>query len=180
MTLVPFESALNGGMLRILSGGTYDGIGSIATVGGSSVVVDGGGVLQDPVVGAGSVVIDGTLSNSATIDGLLGGRGRVTQAVGGTGIISPGNSPGILDVSQINPSGGIDFLFEFTRANAPPTYLDRVNPGNDVLHLTHASTPFLSALTADNVILVDFRVGSLTVGDTFVGGFFTNQPGVDF
>ena len=36
----------------------------------------------------------------------LGGVGFVTGAIGGAGLLSPGNSPGILTAGSLDPSGG--------------------------------------------------------------------------
>ena len=106
----------------------------------------------------------------------------------GSGTAGPGTSPGILDAEQVDPTSGLDFLFEFQLANAAPNYLLRTvpvdlsnnGPGNDVLHITHGSDPFLAALTSNNTITIDFQIASLNHGDIFLGGFFTNLPGFDF
>ena len=64
----------------------------------------------------------------------LGGAGFVTGAIGGAGLVSPGNSPGILTAGSLDPSGGTDFIFEITRS--APNFLDREASVNDVLRLT--------------------------------------------
>lgn len=175
-------TTVNGGAFRIVAGGSYDTASTVIAAAGSSVVVDSGGTLSDSVTGAGTVTINGLLNGSATVQsgGTLGGGGIVTGNVSGAGTVSPGNSPGILDVAQIDPTSGMDFLFQFTQANTVPNYLSRTDSGNDVLHLTHATTPFLASLTSANKITLDFQLSQIQVGDVFIGGFFTNQPGPDF
>jgi fibronectin-binding autotransporter adhesin len=68
-------------------------------------------------VSDGSLVVDGSLASDVSIAaaGSLGGSGSVA-AIGGAGLLGPGNSPGILTATSIDPTGGLDFAFEFTQA----------------------------------------------------------------
>lgn len=123
-------------------------------------------------------LVTGDIATSS--GGTLGGSGVVAGNLSGAGTVAPGNSPGVLDAVQVDPTAGTNFLFQFTAANTIPDYLSRISSINDVLHLTDPTTPFLAALGANNTITVDFQVAALQPGDTFVGGFFTNRPGNDF
>ncbi len=102
----------------------------------------------------------------------LGGAGTVAARLGGAGLVAPGNSPGILTANAVDPTGGLGWAFELT--GTVPTYGDATASVNDVLRLT-GSTAFTTALTASNAIAVYLDVGSLAEGNTFRGGFFTDQ-----
>jgi fibronectin-binding autotransporter adhesin len=106
----------------------------------------------------------------------LAGVGRVAATLGGAGLVAPGNSPGILTADAVDPTGGLDWAFEFT--GTAPTYGSTTASVNDVLRLTGtASAPFTTALTSANAIDVYLDVGALSLGNTFSGGFFTNLAG---
>ena len=126
-------------------------------------------------VTAGSLVINGSVgSTSVVVDGSLGGSGVMASAtLSGSGSINPGNSPGIMTASATDPTGGLDYNFEFTSATAP-TWSNATASGNDVLRLT-SGTPFTADLTTANVLSVYFNVGSLSLGDVFTGGFYTDS-----
>ena len=141
--------------------------GTLATTGSVSVQYG------TAVLGFGTVVSSaGTLAvgSGAT----LGGAGFVTGAIGGAGLVSPGNSPGILTAGSLDPSGGTDFVFEIT--GSTPYFLDRDASVNDVLRLTDLTAPFASALGAGNVVNVLFNLSGLAPVEqgTFKGGFFTD------
>ena len=94
--------------------------------------------------------------------------------VTGAGLGSPGNSPGILTVSQTDPSGGMDFAFELT-AIGDPLWSNAGASVNDVWRNTPGSDPFAGGtFDSDNVIDIYFGVGVLASGDMFRGGFFTD------
>ncbi len=107
-------------------------------------------------------------------NGSLSGIGRVTGGIGGAGLVAPGNSPGIATVGSVDPSGGLDFNFEFTGTGSP-TYDNAAASVNDVLRIT-GSTPFTSSLSGsnDNVVNVYLSAGSLVGGEVFRGGFYTD------
>jgi autotransporter-associated beta strand protein len=120
----------------------------------------------------------GTLATAA--GATLAGTGIVTNAIGGAGLISPGNSPGILTAGSLDPGAGTDFIFEIT--GAAPDFTNLGASVNDVLRLTDLSAPFASALGAGNVVNVLFRLSSGTAPvtqGTYTGGFFTDRN-VDF
>jgi autotransporter-associated beta strand protein len=155
-------SAGNTGVVRILrslatSGSVGVGFGTLS-LGSTGTIAASGGPLG--------------IAEEATLAGI----GVVTGTLGGAGLVAPGNSPGILTAGAVNPTGGLDWAFEFT--NAAPTYGNAENSLNDILRLTGtASSPFTSALTSANEIAVYLDVASLAEGNTFSGGFFTNLAG---
>lgn len=133
---------------------------------------------DETTVGAGTLLVNGTLSNTLSVTvasgARLGGSGTINATVGGAGSINPGNSPGIQTFTQVDPSGGLDFNFEFTLANSAPVWSNATASGNDVLRLSSGSTPFASALDSSNVLSLYLGVSSLSAGDVFTGGFFTD------
>jgi hypothetical protein len=128
---------------------------------------------------AGSLLVNGALLGSGTVDvqanAVLGGYGSV-GLVGGAGLVGPGNSPGILSATSVDPAGGLAFAFEFTQAN--PNYLAVSASGNDVLRLTDSTAPFVASLTSGNQVDVYMSQVAVALG-TLTGGFFTDTQ-VDF
>lgn len=124
----------------------------------------------------GTLVVDGSIASSSAIEVRAGttlkGHGAV-PAIWGAGLVSPGNSPGILTAPSVDPLGGLDFDLQF---NAPgsPDYGNPAASVNDVLRLTHASAPFAGTFQAGNVIDIYLNVTDLDVGDAFRGGFYTD------
>lgn len=177
-------TTIESGTVRLASGGAINSTAGITVAAGGMFVVDAGATIASAVTATGRYVLNGTLAGATTVadGGTLGGSGRIDGLLSGAGTVGPGNSPGILDVDQVDPTGGLDFLFEFTSANAAPNYLNRTASGNDVLHVTDATSPFLAALTSGNTITIDFQIApdALHDGDFFLGGFFTNLIGTDF
>jgi autotransporter-associated beta strand protein len=128
-------------------------------------------------VSAGTLEINGSVTSaSAVVNGVLAGSGVLTNAtLSGSGSIDPGSSPGILTASDLDPSGGLDFNFEFTQKGVTPNWDVATASINDVMRLTDGSTPFNTGLTAANVISIYLNVASVSGGDTFTGGFFTDR-----
>lgn len=138
------------------------------TYGGGTLITEGTLVVNNATgSGTGSGAV--TISGGAT----LSGPGSV-NAVGGAGLISPGNSPGILTASSIDPADGIDFAFEFTMT--APDYLHATASNNDVLRLT-GDTPFSSSLDVENAVGIYLDAGALANSQVFKGGFFADQDG---
>jgi hypothetical protein len=127
-------------------------------------------------VHSGSLVVDGNIATSSGVaidaGAVLGGSGRVST-ISGAGLVGPGNSPGILTATSVAPAGGLDFGFEFEKTGAA-IWATGTASGNDVLRLTAGSSPFTTALGSGNSIDVYLGVTSLSLGDTFQGGFFTD------
>lgn len=151
-----------GGSLAVASGGLATFTGAMS----GAVTINNGGV--------GTLASTGTLGNGAAVlaGGRLAGIGTVAGGLSGGGSIDPGNSPGILTAGFVNPTGGLDFNFEFTAPNAPD-WANAAASLNDVQRLIDA-TPFSATLTSANVINVYLDVASIDLGDTFQGGFFTD------
>lgn len=172
-----------GNLLEIAGSGTaritgaVSGAGGIALTGSRLELTGTSSYTGATWVHAGTLVVDGNAaaSSGVTVDAgaALGGSGLVA-AVGGAGSVDPGNSPGILTGPSVDPSGGLDFNFEFTQTGSP-VWSSGTASGNDVLRLTSASAPFAAALTAANGVNVFLDVASLSLSDVFRGGFFTDR-----
>lgn len=178
-TLVAGNAAAFGTGAVVVNGGTLD-LGSYAI--GNAVTVNGGS-LANAGSYSGATTITGTVSlgnvPNSTVTVAAGGvlQGTPTVAsLGGAGLVSPGNSPGIITAGTLDPSGGIDFALEFT--GTAPDYGTAAASVNDVVRLT-AGSPFLSSLTGDNVVDVYLNVNSFAVNDSFQGGFFTTLSAND-
>jgi len=130
---------------------------------------------------SGKLVVNGSLASPRIyIDAgaTLGGSFKFNGVIEGPGTFSPGNSPGITETNQVNPSGGTDYVFEFTQVGAP-TWSSTSAPGNDVFRIT-GSTPFLTNMTAANDLNLYFSSslgGSFLTGSPWtsvLGGFFVD------
>jgi autotransporter-associated beta strand protein len=170
--------------LQVASGQTYNFCGSL---GGSSpgfgLTKSGAGTqilsgtntyTGTTTVSGGTLEVDGSIAASSVVSvslgGTLGGHGSVGK-ISGAGLVAPGD-PQILTATQVDPSGGLDFDFSLTQTGSP-TYGTASASGNDMLHLTN-STPFVFALSAANTVTLDFSGASLQLGQTYLGGFFTD------
>ncbi len=121
-------------------------------------------------VSGGKLAVDGSVAGNVVVNpgAEVGGHGTVAGVIGGAGIVGPGNSPGILTAGATDPSGGLTYNFELTLSGTA-IWSNASASGNDVLHL-NSETPFISPLTADNV--VNFYLSGSQ--QTYVGGFFVN------
>jgi len=127
-------------------------------------------------VAAGTLAVNGRLANTSSLSvaaaAFLTGYGSANAAVSGAGTVGPGGSPGILTVTAVNPTGGLDFTFEFSSTGSP-AWSAATASVNDVLRLT-SGTAFSSSLTSANAVNVYLDVTSVTAGDVFQGGFYTD------
>jgi len=159
----PFNTATGGSLTKIGNGAlTLSGTNSYTGV---------------TAVNGGKLVVDGSIASSSGVAVAAGATlaGHVNvSAISGAGAIAPGNSPGILTATHIDPSTGMSFAFDFAQAGSP-TYSNAAASGNSVLRLTDA-TPFTMALNSANKITIDFSAASLAAGELFRGGFFTDTP----
>ncbi len=119
------------------------------------------------------LVVDGVVSSGVIVasGSTLSGHGFV-DTITGAGTVAPGNSPGILTATSVNPSGGLTFDFQFTQSGAP-TFGNARASGNDVLHLTGLAA-FDNAMTAANSIVLDFTGTSPQLGQVYDGGFYSD------
>jgi autotransporter-associated beta strand protein len=164
--------------LELAADATFSGTlssGGLRKEGSATLRLAGSGTLVSGLtVAEGAADIDGTYATTAVLveDGaVLGGGGRI-GALAGAGTVAPGNSPGILTATSVDPSGGLDFAFEFTQLG-DPDWGSAAASGNDVLRLTGV-TPFLASLGSANTLSIFLDLGTLSPGDVFRGGFFTD------
>jgi autotransporter-associated beta strand protein len=167
----------------LLNGHESQPIGSMSKQGAGRLTLSGtGSYYGTTTVAAGSFTLNGLLTSSQTgtagtltvqAGASLNGSGRTTGAIAGAGTVNPGNSPGLLTAAQVDPSGGLDFVLEFS--GTAPTYGNATNSVNDVLRLT-GSTPFISALTSANTktLFLNLTEAQLVPGTILEGGFFTD------
>jgi autotransporter-associated beta strand protein len=127
-------------------------------------------------INGGRISLSGTLASGVIVNnsGTLQGTGRINGTISGAGFVNPGNSPGILTAAQVDPTLGTDYGYEFTQTGNP-TWSNAGASGNDVLRLTNATTPFVANLTAANSVGVYLNVASLSLGNLYRGGFFTDR-----
>ena len=118
-------------------------------------------------------MVNGSIASSSGVSvaagATLGGSGTV-PTISGAGLVSAGNSPGILTAASVNPAGGLDFAMEFTHTGSP-TYGSPTASVNDVLHLTGG---FSSNFGPGNAVSVYLEVASIAAGQQFHGGFYTD------
>ena len=195
--------AVSSGTLGV---GGSDTVGSLAASGTGVVTVASGTTLtangNSSITGSaratgGTVAVANNsllnLANSSTTTtsdlsigsgATLAGTGGTSGQIKGSGLLSPGNSPGILTSGSVDLTGGIDFAFEFTAAGAP-TYSLAGNSKNDLLHLTSGSTPFSGPFTTGNTVSFYFNDAGLSASlasvtpTTYLGGFFVDSSSFD-
>lgn len=157
-------------------------IGSWAKQGTGTLVLGGQSTYSGTTtVNAGTLAVNGSLLTGGSVvvnaNGFLGGSGSV-GAITGAGTVGPGNSPGILTATSVDPTAGTDFKFEFTALN--PTYTSATASGNDLLHLTAASPFAGGTFTSGNIISIYLNSAAITssllagTNTTFSGGFFVD------
>ena len=154
-----------------ISGWTIGGTGRL------NLTADSTSSLTAPITLADTVTLNvtGSTANNVTVGStnVLTGTGTIGGIVGGAGSIQPGASPGILAVGQVDPSASTSFVLEYT--GALPDYSNATASGNDVIRVTNA-TPFVSNMTASNTVDMFLGVTSITIGNSFEGGFYTDTP----
>jgi autotransporter-associated beta strand protein len=154
-------------------GASITGNGGVVKSGTGTMTVAGAQAYTGTTtVQAGDLKVNGSLAGGVDVQtsASLSGSGSV-GAISGAGEINPGNSPGILTATSLNPGGGMTFNFEFTSLN--PTFSSSTASVNDLLRLTDA-TPFTASLTAANTVNIYFNVGAFGPEQTYTGAFFTD------
>lgn len=133
------------------------------------------------LVNSGRLVVNGSLSQTPLVTvasgAEIGGSGSIGGTLAGAGAVGPGNSPGIFSAPNTDPSGGLDYNFEFT--GLTPDYANAAASVNDVLRLTDTTTPFLSSLGVSNAVKI-YLPSSVAEGQTYVGGFFLDATTAQF
>jgi hypothetical protein len=165
--------------------------GTTLTANGNSSITGSARATGGTVAVANNSLLNLANSSSTTTSDLSIGSGSTLAGTGGTsgqikgsGLLSPGNSPGILTSGSVDLTGGIDFAFEFTAAGAP-TYLHAGDSKNDLLHLTSGSTPFSGSFSAGNTVSFYFNDAGLSASlasvtpTTYLGGFFVDSSSFD-
>jgi fibronectin-binding autotransporter adhesin len=161
------------------SGKISDGTGPVALIKagtGTLLLVGQNTFTGTTTVSSGTLAVNGSIAASSivsvSIGGKLSGHGSVSE-ISGAGTVSPGGGQ-ILTATQVDPSQNLGFTFSFNQPGAP-NYGTVGASGNDVLHLT-STTPFVMALalTAANTVTLDFSGTSLSLGQVYYGGFFTD------
>ena len=160
--------------------------GTTLTANGNSSITGSARATGGTVAVANNSLLNLANSSTTTTSDLSIGSGSTLAGTGGTsgqirggGLLSPGNSPGILTSGSVDLSGEIDFAFEFTAAGAP-TYSVATNSKNDLLHLTSESTPFSGPFTTGNTVSFYFNDAGLSASlasvtpTTYLGGFFVD------
>lgn len=175
-----FNQSANTGAGWLTNTGTvnFSGTQSITQMGSGTLTLSGTNTYTGATtVDAGILNVAGTLTSDITVNngGSLTGSGLTTGSIGGAGAVDVGNSPGIFAADSVDSSAGTTYNFEFTQT--APDYGNTAASGNDVLRLTSTTAPFMNDLTSQNNVNVYFGVSSITVGDTFYGGFFTDYVG---
>jgi len=138
------------------------------TLAGTSTYTGGTTVQQ------GRLAVDGSIAASSGVTvaagAVLGGWGSV-PTIGGAGLVSPGNSPGILTTAGLTVDGGLDFTFELATTGSP-NYADRTASVNDVLRLTGTANAPLSSANTVAVLFGSPAAGDIGPGDVFRGGTY--------
>ena len=157
--------------------------GAAGDIFGESVGLDG----DQFVIGAygknsftgNTLVINGAVtSTSVVVNGSLSGSGvMATATLSGSGSINPGNSPGVMTAAATDPTGGLDYNFEFTAGNTLPTWNAPTASGNDVLRLTTIPTPFTASLSAANEVNIYLNAGALQPRHRFPASGFRSRNG---
>lgn len=166
------SGTINNGTVNATTIGGLSGSGFNKTGSDTLVISGSNSYTGGTTVSAGKLAVNGSITGNVDVHSgaELGGRGSIGGTISGAGKVGPGNSPGIMTASSVDPSGGLTFNFEFTLAGAA-AWNNAGSSGNDVLHLT-AALPFTSAMTSANTINLYFSA----LSTTYVGGFFTDGP----
>ncbi|MEI7780517.1 MAG: autotransporter-associated beta strand repeat-containing protein [Planctomycetota bacterium] len=165
----------NSGTLRNV-GGINNGVGLTKSTAGTLILAGVNTYSGGTRIDAGTLVANGSVTGNVTVasGATLGGSGSFSGVLSGDGQIGPGNSPGILTVDSLQPTSATSFAFELSGTGSP-NWANATGSVNDVLRLTNATSPFAGPLAGTNVVNVYLGVTSLSVNDTFLGGFFTDK-----
>lgn len=152
--------------------GPLSGSGRISKSGGGTLIINSAGSSYSSpiIVSNGGLRVNATLGSPVTLASgtALSGSGAV-GAISGTGKVAP---VGILSAES---ASGLNYAFVFT-STGMPVFANAAAGANDVLRLRSTNAPFAAPFTAGTQIDVYLNVASVTAGDVFGGGFFTDLP----
>ena len=177
-------SASGTGVVTVASGTTLTANGNSSITGSARATGGTVAVANNSLLNLANSSTTTTSDLSIGSGSTLAGTGGTSGQIKGSGLLSPGNSPGILTSGSVDLTGGIDFAFEFTAAGAP-TYSLAGNSKNDLLHLTSGSTPFSGSFSAGNTVSFYFNDAGLSASlasvtpTTYLGGFFVDSSSFD-
>jgi hypothetical protein len=176
--------AASGGVVTVATGTTLTANGNSSISGSARATGGTVAVASNSLLNLANSSTTTTSDLSIGSGSTLAGTGGTSGQIKGSGLLSPGNSPGILTSGSVDLTGGIDFAFEFTAAGAP-TYSLAGNSKNDLLHLTSGSAPFSGSFSTGNTVSFYFNDAGLSASlasvtpTTYLGGFFVDSLSFD-
>ena len=176
--------AASGGVVTVATGTTLTANGNSSITGSARASGGTVAVANNSLLNLANSSTTTTSDLSIGSGSTLAGTGGTSGQIKGSGLLSPGNSPGILTSGSVDLTDGIDFAFEFTAAGAP-TYSLAGNSRNDLLHLTSGSTPFSGSFSTGNTVSFYFNDAGLSASlasgtpTTYLGGFFVDAQNFD-
>jgi hypothetical protein len=176
--------AASGGVVTVATGTTLTANGNSSISGSARATGGTVAIANNSLLNLANSSTTTTSDLSIGSGSTLAGTGGTSGQIKGSGLLSPGNSPGILTSGSVDLTGGIDFAFEFTAAGAP-TYSLAGNSKNDLLHLTSGSAPFSGSFSAGNTVSFYFNDSGLSASlasvtpTTYLGGFFVDSSSFD-
>ncbi|HMP73288.1 MAG TPA: CotH kinase family protein [Kiritimatiellia bacterium] len=150
---------------------TLTGSHTLAKSGGGALLLttDSPAFTGNIQVENGILLVAGRYENALIdVDASLQGFGQIGP-ITGSGLVEPGPGPAILTAASLN---GPNLAFQFTQTGSTD-FSQSLNSLNDLLRLRDP-TPFPSPL--DATTRIDIYLTTLSSGDTFLGGFFTDVP----
>ncbi|MGC6424975.1 MAG: hypothetical protein ACON4O_08335 [Lentimonas sp.] len=155
--------------------GAVSGSGGLAVSEGTLTLSSSSSYTGATWAHGGSLIVNGDIAASSTLTissfATLKGYGSIPKVLG-EGTLSPGSSPGILTAESIDATDGLDFDFEFT--GSAPIFETGSSSVNDLIRISGA-TPFTVPLDPDNRVRIFLDTGAIANGQTFNGGFYTDQ-----
>jgi hypothetical protein len=176
--------AASGGVVTVATGTTLTANGNSSISGSARATGGTVAIANNSLLNLANSSTTTTSDLSIGSGSTLAGTGGTSGQIKGSGLLSPGNSPGILTSGSVDLTGGIDFAFEFTAAGAP-TYSLAGNSKNDLLHLTSGSAPFSGSFSTGNTVSFYFNDAGLSASlasvtpTTYLGGFFVDSSSFD-
>jgi hypothetical protein len=176
--------AASGGVVTVATGTTLTANGNSSISGSARATGGTVAIANNSLLNLANSSTTTTSDLSIGSGSTLAGTGGTSGQIKGSGLLSPGNSPGILTSGSVDLTGEIDFAFEFTAAGAP-TYSLAGNSKNDLLRLTSGSTPFSGAFSTGNTVSFYFNDAGLSASlasvtpTTYLGGFFVDAQNFD-